>query len=1131
MGLLLLMQACSDAPSSSAGDDDEQTTPMSLSAQAPDNATAGEGYSLTLSGDNADGPVDLLYTLSRSGSDDSSATRTITPTDGAFTDAFQVDASITGEHTIVYSAADSDDELSGQQTVLVSAPDSTMTVSVEAPTAVVANEGYTLTLTGSKADGPVEADYVLTRPELADSSFSRTLTPTAGAFTDQVEVPGRQDGTHKLSYSFSDADDAISDVVTVDVASQPAMTLGVDAPSTVTAGESYEVSFTGSNADGNVSASFTLSRSNKADSTESRTLSATAGSFSDTFSVTTQTPGQHELSYQFADSDDIISGAVTITITEPDDNPSVFTISGPDDALTGEQLTFTVSVSDPDGLDEIRISESGETTRYENLSGTDFSESFTRLFSEPQSYAISVTAFDAFGRTIQMQRSFDISRPEDNPASITLQTPSGRGSQSWSASVGDADGIAQAEFVYVLEGNTDSTRVPLDINGDQATIDVSSPSALGRYNIRLYITDGQDYNYSQQSSSEILAQLQQRELIVDAGYDAINVQIDFDFLGQSATGSTNSEGLFSASFDAPIDSVVSHVVSADALGLQEAVESAESSGDAQILINPIPVPIDVSSSLPGQYPRTSDEQDISTLVSSVDNGQNVPVTLSVVYSGSVFVINSTEGTAYSFTTSEETDPAGVIESFTLQASHQYLSVSEPVTKEVFDRRPASIMPISLDSREDIDILLEDFLSYVSSSIEIISDTLYTSDPNILDIDKNGDDYSIAPEPGFVGSAQITAEVENRDGFVAAELITVTFTAAPRVQLNVKNEATDQFVESYLLFLDENNQKLDSLASNTGEFNAKIPQGTTEVAVAQKQGSEVLSFEHARNLEMITNGHNTIPITNNRVYDLQGNETGTFSMFDMKRLRYLVKIVHGNAPVINLDGTRENVGDTPEESGFGRKLHRPTESANGMSYDFLAVPDTTDWVLFNEQGIAYPGDPELIKHLYETEIAPLMGDYATPVQLLDRLTFDHANPTPNAAYMNPRLFKDGSLGTINVLGKLPYTTQLSLAQLLSDGDRKVIGDDEKIGTILQELTAGMIYFSQLGANFGGSDGIPAQYRLGRDESIITNPSNLSVLSKFDRKVGFMIYDPDNKAGEIIVDLLRVPDAWRAEYDSL
>lgn len=1123
MVALLLAFGCSDKNISPTSQDDI-TAPvpeMTLSVSAPDTVTTGEMFSVDLEGEDADDEVNLTYTLSRPEAADSSAIRTITPSGGSFSDAFQVPTRVAGEHTIVYSASDSDDKRSGQLTVVSVAPDSTMQVTLHAPQSVSELEGYVATVQGFQADSDASGEYTLSRPGVSDSTVSRVLTQTQGEFTDSFSVPAGNPGDHQLSFRFTDSDDVVQGEKIISVQQRPEMTLNVQTPSAVTIGESYEFCFSGEQADQDVNVMYTLIRPGVQDSSVTRTLNRTNGQFSDTFSVDANTDGLHQLQYRFLDSDDTIQGTESVSVSVPNDNISEIDITGPSQLYVGQQLEFDLDGLDLDGIEAVIIAEnfngqvSSDTTN--SVSGNTYDQTLTKTFSEIGNYQLSMTIIDDFDRSITESKNFSITEQPDNPANITLTATSGRGEQTANVNATDADGWQQAQW----DINGSITDIPTSGNTFNSTLNLEE---LGDYDITLRATDNLGNQYVRTTNAEVLAELAQRTLTANTEYEGIQAQIQLDFDNQQSSGITNSNGDFVHTFTAPKDSVISYSMVADALGLQEATANGQSSGNAQESLNNAATPIQISNSLPGQYPRTSDEQDLASLVSITDAGQSVPFSLIVQYSGDVFDINNVENTIYNFATSDS-DPANTNDSFTLEVTHPYLTTTETVSKEVFDRRPASISSISLDTRENTSVVLQDFLSYVNSSIPIISDTLYTADPNIKNITKNGDDYTIELEDGFVGSASVTGEVQNRDGFVATKKIDVNVQAAPKARINVQNSVTNQPVESYMLFLDNNEAVLDSLNSVDGEFIASIPTNATSLSVAEKDGPEVKSFEHRIYINSKQGIERTLAIEDFREYDINRQYVGDIDLFDMKRFKWLIKVVHGLAPVVNLDGTR------PGEPFVG--LHRPTESNNGMSYDILDIGDKVNYKLSEDGNILEIGDMssralELAQETYETKIQPLMESFATPIQIQNEMTYiPTATENRNKAFLLPRGTLDGA-GLIAVTGKLPYTNQSSTAFLLQDGERTVLTEEGIVETVLQELTAGMIYFSKLGAEV---DEIPSQYRFSRIESIIHNPTDLSNLSKYDKRAGWLIYEPLHISGENIDNILRVPNQIKDVYDSL
>ena len=220
-------------------------------------------------------------------------------------------------------------------------------------------------------------------------------------------------------------------------------------------------------------------------------------------------------------------------------------------------------------------------------------------------------------------------------------------------------------------------------------------------------------------------------------------------------------------------------------------------------------------------------------------------------------------------------------------------------------------------------------------------------------------------------------------------------------------------------------------------------------------------------------------------------------------------VHGNAPLVPLNNNGSYGGDFP---GI---LHRATESANGIGYDKIVVPDS---VYLVQQDTLYRMEqeiPGMIENDFTSQIQPLMGSFATPVQRVDYMEYDTNNRTPQIGVFLPDEDLPTAFGAVSVKGKLPYTNLHTINLIQSHPGTAGLSDQTKHRTILQEMTNGYIYFSS-----EPSDGI-----LGQDESIINDNTNRTTLSPYDISVGFIVYQPSFKPGEKIANLMYVPSSWK------
>lgn len=997
--------------------------------------------------------------------------------------------------------------------------DPKMSVTVTAPSTVAYGNDIVAQFGVKNSDSQGDTDYTLSREGMPDSTVTRTFS--AGNSTDSFEVENATvDGT--LVARFQDSDDIVTKVVEYEVGDQQ------NSPSEIDMVSLQENLYTGTDIsfEIDVTDSDGISRVVLYDSQTDSTVFDNIASPSFTEVVTRNFSSPQEFTPRVRvvdEKNEPASESYSFSIVDEDSNsPAELSITLPENLYTNEDLVAQINAKDQDTLEQVVFKTSPtDSTVYDDVNSDQFTETQTLRYSQPQTISLTLRSVDVEGVPNSITREFNIVNREDNQPTYDLNFAQGRGPQTWSAEVIDVDGLANANIEYSRVGSGESTSVPMNITGNTADVSFTSPTEPGTYDIFIRSTDDLGNPNVREECAQILSPLQDRNITVNTPYAGIDVRIDLNFLGQTQNGVTDEQGNFSSNFTGVQDSTIAYTLLADALGLQERVVNGESSGDVNREVNPNPVSATISSTLSGQYPRTSDEVNLANEIQIVDTEGNVPYTLQVESLDNVFDVENVSAQLYRFTTSD-TDPANTQGTVDVIVETAYNQQTQEVSKEVFARRQSSVVNSFPSGKENTDLVLEDFVqNYIQSPIAIDTFTVESVNGN-LSVLREGDDIVLSPENGFTGFADISVYLQNRDGFEVNETRMLNFEELPKARVNVVNSVTNQPVESYMLFLDSNEAVLDSLNSMNGEFVASIPEDAASISVAEKEGATVKGFEHLFYINSGQSLERDVAVEDFREYDINRHHTGDLTLLEAKKFKYLMEYVHGRAPVINLDGG--------SQGNFPGVLHRATESLNGIGYDLFVIADTTDWVLFNETGIMEPGTSELVKHVYETEIAPIMGDFAAPVEVRDRIVYDHASPTPNTAYFNPRQLRD-SFGSNNVLGKLPFTNQHSLAQLLSDGTRKVLTDEAKTYTAIQEIVSGNIYFTILPADFGGSNGIPTEYQFSKDKIAIHDDATPLKLYEIDMRAGWMIYEPLHTSGEKIDDLLRIPNQLKSQYDSL
>jgi len=991
---LLFLFSCSDnkSPSTSSGSDPDPK--MTLSAQAPTTVNQGEPYSLDISGEQAEGPVDVVYTLSRTEVSDSTVNRTLTPTEGRFNDSLTVDAKIVGDHNIVYSASDSDgdssDDKNGMRTITVNqvTKDSTMQVTPNAPQTAPEQNGYNVSFSGQKADSDVEVLYTFSRPDAADSTVNRTLSQNNGVFTDTFDVPAGNAGNHQLEFEFADLDDIITgqetiivqaepamklssvtapssvdfgnpytvnfsgeqadspvdvsytlsrpgvtdslvsrtldinngnftDAFTVDkatasgehnlsftftdsddvlngqeninVAARPELTLSNTAPDAVSIGETYQINFSGTQADSPVDVRYSLSREGLQDSIVTRTLDITNGNFSDNFAVNARTSGQHSLAYEFSDSDDTRSGTQTVSVSVPDDNISQIDITGPSQLYTGKQLEFVFDGFDEDGIDDAIIIEEfdggnlGETL-YDEVPGKNFDQTLTKTFSQPGVYSTTLKIVDDFGRTIQEQKNFTIEKQPDSPPSITLQASSGRGEQNLSLSGTDPDGWKTASLEYVVNGSENNVAIDITENSLSANTTLST---IGEYDITLRATDNLDNQYVRTINAEVLAELVNRQYTINTPFAGIPAELDVDFNNQSVNGLTNSNGDFIHTLTVPKDSLVSYVANADELGLVGITKNGQSNQDTNITMNLQPVPITISkNSFTDMRPRSEKVEDIAEIAQANDTEGTVPVELSLTYDGNQLVVSNIQGTQYNIQTSNQ-DPANITEQLQITASHPYLTQQQTIDQRITERADIQFIQNFFSGVEQ-ETQTIDLQSILESDATITQASLTNPSPGIQLQQESGFTWNIIPTQDISTTTTYNFDIqaENAEGKQETQIATLELENLPEPDIfsaTVHDNVTDEILpNTYLIF--ENNVNgefvpVDTLYSPDGRFeNIEMTADWAQFGYQENNKN----FSYNQRIKPADQGEYEVVIVPFIKRDSLGNEIGQWTRDEMER---------------------------------------------------------------------------------------------------------------------------------------------------------------------------------------------------------------------------------------------------------
>jgi len=827
----------------------------------------------------------------------------------------------------------------------------------------------------------------------------------------------------------------------------------------------------------------------------------------------------------------------------PNNKPASATITAPSSAQvpTLQEIAIQYRLQDADGITKADLSGTfpDKNNNYEitktfpqNTTSWDTTINRTLIAPGTATYdAILTSKTPTNTETTSTEKTTQITQKQTNDTQFPFSIQNTRAQQptTYQLKATDTDTITTATIKEVHPQTNDTTTTTItDINNTEFNKEIQKTfTKQGTYSITLTITDKYNNKQTTTKTAEVLAEITQRTITLNTERQQANTQIAFDFQEQTQNNTTNNQGTTTFTFNAPKDSTIQYTITADALGLQQTSKQETSKQDTTTTITIPATPITIPTTIPGQHPRTTDTLNIRELITANDTEGQVPLTTTLQYTGNNLKITKIATNTYTFTTTNN-DPANTLEEILITAQAPYNQKTQTTTKQIFKRRDIQYLQTSFQTTEQDSLTINDLRTIIESEATITTANITTTQQGLTIRQENEWGWVLKPQQATTYTFSINAE--NTDGKQESQQATLTVKPLPRANITAINTVTNQPIQSYLLLTDENNTVLDSVVSNNGQFSVPIPPQTTGLAVAEQINGQVKSFEHYIHINPEQEITKTLAVEDFRNYDINKNYIEDMSLFDMKRLKKLLFFIHGQAPVKNLNGD--------SQGNFPKILHRAVESTNGIGYDSLIIADTADVVATGEIGIMGPGVPELIKNEYLTKIAPLMEEFATPVEFKERISYLVSNESNrNKALMIPRLL-DGEFGLVAVFARLPYINEHSLTQILQDGERNLLSEITKKRTTLQELTAAMIYFSQLPSDFinpenpqeGGDKGIPLRYLLEPHESIIHNSTTRLDLSKFDRKAGWMIYEPHHTPGEKIEHLLKVPAQIQQEYDA-
>ncbi|OAN64238.1 hypothetical protein A8B79_12895 [Balneola sp. EhC07] len=840
----------------------------------------------------------------------------------------------------------------------------------------------------------------------------------------------------------------------------------------------------------------------------------------------------------------LASGCKKGTPSSPDEPtpnmPATLNIEVPNSFVTDSLYTYTLRIEDEDGIDSIwfDLDAQAEDSRvFSNFAiklpgeSINWDTSLTVEFYQPATaeFTLSVKDRAEEPKIEEKNQSVAVQLSPNQTTRFSSNFEPGRVNSplSWTWKASDKQGILDAIAGYVYEGETDTAFVELTVGDTEAetTQEITFPKS-GTVQAFLRVTDSRDEVTQQTQQITILAELLPRQTTIDIGKPDVSMEVHRNEL--IASGTTNSEGIFEFTEELPKDSLVNYSITADALGLTGSEFELTSTADQTIQQNIEAVPITISNTLPGQYPRTTDTQDLALLVSVQDTEGSVPVTINLVYNGNNFDIDQATGTNWDFSTSAQ-DPAGVTEDFTLEVEALYSDKSQTVTKEIFDRRALDYLQTNFNvvERESLQI---DLAEVLSSEAEITQASI-SDVANGLDVSNNGLVYTLTPIENISADKTyaFSVDAENADGTSESRQVHLTSEALPEFSATVVDHVNEQAVsKAYVVIEREDKSVIDSLVVNGGAFSSiEIPSNAESFRFGELRNERPYALEHR---VFVQGGENlTIPVGNRDSFDKFKNSNGTHTEDELMRRWADSEIIcgHGglaglnNNPDLHYNLEDELCGWAPENNYLPTKIvvakhitQRVYAFIDGK-HSFIVREDSMSDITLN-----------IIIDNFDNEYRIALPDLPV-LTIVDSLYYDYEDQEEDAMYIVPYSKPNDSRGTVEFYGTKGVDTGIikhGRVTLRSNSSQDASPESQNK---TQDQEFGALLFEQ---------GRSQAQNLGNYESIVKqgHPNNNAFVFPLNLWMGWMatsdLYkDAPNK--NMFTNASIIPKAWNPDYTSL
>lgn len=694
------------------------------------------------------------------------------------------------------------------------------------------------------------------------------------------------------------------------------------------------------------------------------------------------------------------------------------------------EVPVTYSVSDSDGLVSLELSAT--------LPGGEGDYSLTRSFSG------SVTSWDTtITRMVDVagEGSFELMAESNTPVGTEQNSRTGSTTftqretteaqfastfgltrqgkaTSYTLRASDSDGLASLTLKEVLRGATDTTSTEFTPDGTdfEQTIERTFASR-GSYTNILIAEDIYGEIASDTNSVTVYAPLVTRQITLDLGYSPVNVVAHLD--GQQvALGLTDGQGQFSFTQELPEDSLVQYDVQADAAGLIAGSYPVESTGDQTTSLNMEPVPITIANSLPGQYPRSTDVIDLSGYVEAVDPEQGpITVSVSLSYAGTAFIIEQSAGD-YVFTTDPTSDPAGVTESFTLEASHEFVSTTQAITKEIFARRDIQFLQTSFTTVERDSLVINDLRSLLSSDAEITAASVSGASTGLEVITQGEWGVVLRPTEELSNETRnytFSIDAENIDGRVESQGASLAVESLPEFSATVVHHVQEQPVgKAYVVIEDVNGNAIDSLVVNGGVVNIELLPEAKSVRFGELRNERPYALEHRIFPE--NGGNYIVPVANRDKVDYWKNVIGSFSEDEIMRSWADTEITWGHG---GFAGFNNNLDGNPG-GYFLNRLPEFKNTANGQPEKVIVAKNLetqyydNDGNLVTEQDSLTQQALDAIIDIYDNEFR-VINPKLPPLDIQENVVYKAFDMEENNVYILPMSKDYDPIGSISVAG--------------------------------------------------------------------------------------------------------------------